>query len=284
MQADDTVTPVLAHIQANLDQDLSLEALASRAGYSPFHFHRAFETATGETLKAYTQRVRLERAAFRLLFHGGRLIDIAADCGFANPETFSRAFRRRFGTSPSRFKSDRRAKLTEWKRTLRAVEPNRPELSATKFVRLREMHFAFIRHIGPYETVDHRIFDELLAWHGDRTEFGPPLLFGIGHDSPETTDPSQLRFDAALLVPGPFHAGGRIGHEVLSGGSMMMTSHAGPLASVGDAYGTIFGRLMAMKDISIVGLPAIEVYHTTRIDPDLALTNTDIYIPVEKRS
>jgi AraC family transcriptional regulator len=59
--------PVLVHIQANLDQDLSLEVLATRVQLSPFHFHRLFRSAVGETLKQYTQRLRLERAANRLI-------------------------------------------------------------------------------------------------------------------------------------------------------------------------------------------------------------------------
>ena len=54
--------PVLVHIQANLDQDLSLEVLAKRVRLSQFHFHRLFRSAVGETLKQYTQRLRLERS------------------------------------------------------------------------------------------------------------------------------------------------------------------------------------------------------------------------------
>jgi AraC family transcriptional regulator len=46
--------PVLVHIQANLDEDLSLDAVAKRAQLSPFHFHRLFRAAIGETLKQYT--------------------------------------------------------------------------------------------------------------------------------------------------------------------------------------------------------------------------------------
>jgi len=34
--------PVLVHIQANLDEDLSLDAVAKRVGLSSFHFHRLF--------------------------------------------------------------------------------------------------------------------------------------------------------------------------------------------------------------------------------------------------
>src|SRR6185295_8417384 len=96
--------PVLVHIQTNLDQDLSLEALANRAGLSPFHFHRLFRSAIGETLKQYTQRLRLERAAGRLVINDATILDVALDSGFQSHETFSRQFKRRFQVTPKSYR------------------------------------------------------------------------------------------------------------------------------------------------------------------------------------
>ena len=61
----DTFYRVLVHIQANLDDDLSLTRMAMFAGLSTFHFAREFTRAAGETPKQYTTRLRLERAALR---------------------------------------------------------------------------------------------------------------------------------------------------------------------------------------------------------------------------
>src|SRR5262245_3171798 len=97
--------PVLVHIQANLDQDLSLDALAKRVRLSPFHFHRIFRSTIGETPKQYTQRLRLERAANRLIVHDATILDIALDSGFQNHETFSREFKRRFQVTPSAYRN-----------------------------------------------------------------------------------------------------------------------------------------------------------------------------------
>jgi transcriptional regulator GlxA family with amidase domain len=60
------IIPALVHIQAHLDQDLSLDALADRVGLSKYHFHELFQHATGETPKAYVDRLRLEWAAVQL--------------------------------------------------------------------------------------------------------------------------------------------------------------------------------------------------------------------------
>lgn len=65
------------------------EALSRKAGLSPFYLQRLFEAAIGETPKAYTSRLRLERGAFRLLVHDSNVLDIALECGFQSHETFS---------------------------------------------------------------------------------------------------------------------------------------------------------------------------------------------------
>jgi AraC-like DNA-binding protein len=48
------VNRVIDHIEANIDQELSLKELADIAGFSSFHFHRIFGALVGETLRFYT--------------------------------------------------------------------------------------------------------------------------------------------------------------------------------------------------------------------------------------
>src|SRR5687767_15448511 len=89
------IIPALVHIQAHLDQDLSLDALASHVGLSKYHFHELFKSATGETPKSYVERLRLEWAAVQLRIRRVAVVDVALECGDRNHETFSRAFRGR---------------------------------------------------------------------------------------------------------------------------------------------------------------------------------------------
>jgi AraC family transcriptional regulator len=85
--------------------DVSLEALARRAGWSAFHLHRAFRRVVRETPKQYTQRVRHERAAARLAATRDSVLRLALGTGFASHEVFTRAFRRRFGRSPAEYRA-----------------------------------------------------------------------------------------------------------------------------------------------------------------------------------
>jgi AraC family transcriptional regulator len=85
----------------------SLKRIAQRAGWSPFHLQREFLKFTGESPKRFTQRVRLEYAAARLLASEEPVARIAHAAGFASHEVFTRAFRRAFGCVPGRYRSRR---------------------------------------------------------------------------------------------------------------------------------------------------------------------------------
>ena len=75
------------------------------AGLSPYHFHRMFKRAFGETPMQCLQARRLD-AARRLLSSSDRPVTlICFDVGFESLGSFSWLFRRRFGLSPRRFRA-----------------------------------------------------------------------------------------------------------------------------------------------------------------------------------
>lgn len=279
--------PVLVHIQAHLDGNLSLAALSQQAKLSPSHFHRVFKAALGETLNQYVTRLRVERGAFLLLLHDERLLDIALDCGFHNHETFIRAFRRVLGKTPGEYREWIRQQVFERHPPARATSSQAApgfELSPTKIVRLRSMHLACLRHIGPYESVPNTLFDTLEQWAAQQRLPGPRVWLGIGHDAPIATPAEHLRFDAALLVPAPFEPNHDIGYQSLAGGEFAVTTHTGSFETLPAAYAAIFPRVIALPSHRLIGLPAIEIYHSSSIDTQLRLNQTDIYLPVARES
>lgn len=280
----ETLTPLLIHIQANLDHDLCLAALGSKANLSPAHLQRMFKAAVGETPKTYVTRLRVERAAFCLLAHESKVAQIAADCGFRNQETFIRAFRRRFGKSPREYRTTVRAEATVRNEARReSLVGRRFELSTTRLIDIRPTHLAFRRHVGPYDDVPESIFHDLERWATKSRLRGPRIWMGIGHDAPNATLPEQLRFDAALVVPGPFEPNGSIGYQFLPGGPHAVTTHAGPYETLGAAYAIIFPRLAAFENYHTVGLPAVEFYHAAKVNVHFALNHTDICLPMRRR-
>lgn len=85
-------------------QGWTLERIANEARLSKYHFLRTFEQVTGLTPHQYLRRLRLRKAATRLLAEPGNVLDVALDCGFGDLSNFNRAFRVEFGMSPRAFR------------------------------------------------------------------------------------------------------------------------------------------------------------------------------------
>ena len=86
------------------DHDTDGEVLASRVHLSRFHFDRLVSAAAGEPPATLRRRILLERAAYRLITTGDELLPIALDAGYSSHEAFTRAFRRAYGETPSRWR------------------------------------------------------------------------------------------------------------------------------------------------------------------------------------
>jgi AraC family transcriptional regulator len=109
-----------AFIDAHLSETLAPQALSERFGYSYYHFCHVFRAVNGMAVCEYVRERRLHRSARELL--GGKSVTEAAmDCGFDTPSGFTRAFIRRFGTSPSEYKQ---------KGGMRFLEPEMKKMAA----------------------------------------------------------------------------------------------------------------------------------------------------------
>lgn len=283
MDAD--LLPVLVHIQAGLDTDLSAVTLAARAGMSESALHRRIVEATGETPRQHVERLRLERAASQLMLRRSSILDVALDNGFASHEVFTRAFRRHFAVSPSQW----RDRHTAGGLGQRARQPGLSEtmegasLSTTRVVELRPIEVAFLRHVGPYEQVDGGMWGRIrdrLAELGRSTD-GLPL--GIAHDPPHITPPERCRFDAAWTIDEDLPPECGLGQQPIAGGTYALTTYVGPFHLIGRAYEAIGERLMAHPEMLVVG-SSIEWYRTGSIDEQTYLNQVDITFPVTARA
>jgi AraC-like DNA-binding protein len=90
-------------MDARFAEPLDLDALASVAGYSRYHFAREFRDAFGETPGAYLSRRRVERAKDLLAHANLTVTEVCMVVGFSSLGSFSRRFRALVGCSPSEY-------------------------------------------------------------------------------------------------------------------------------------------------------------------------------------
>ena len=96
---------VKAFIEAHLDEDLDLQALADVAGLSRFHFSRAFQQTTGFSPYLFVTRTRIDRAKVALTQTNTSMAEVARAHGYNSAAQFSSAFRKTTGVCPRAWRS-----------------------------------------------------------------------------------------------------------------------------------------------------------------------------------
>jgi AraC-like DNA-binding protein len=180
-----------------LGEPIGLADLARAAGLSRFHFHRLFRQSVDESVIAFVERLRLERAALLLLADEIPITELAWEVGFRNPETFARRFRARFAVSARDY---RRHQHELWGRLGLAagVDPGGPG-GPIQVDELPALEIAFERTIAPPHDDEGFTFDTAAAPWSD-LERVSPVLVGRTLDAPGITPPGRVRLDRGVVV------------------------------------------------------------------------------------
>ncbi|WP_413739720.1 helix-turn-helix domain-containing protein [Sodalis sp. RH14] len=109
MTYDDIISDLLNWLESHIDQQLSLDAIAAKAGYSKWHLQRIFLKITGSKLGTYVRERRLSKAALALYHSSRSILDIALEYGFDSQQSFSRAFKKQFLITPDQYR-----KMADW--------------------------------------------------------------------------------------------------------------------------------------------------------------------------
>ena len=98
--SDSQIEELLRYINHNLTEDLSIETLARKYYLSKYHMMRKFKEETGYTIHNYIISKRLLLARTKIS-EGIPILKAAQLSGFSDYTTFSRAYKKQFGTAPS---------------------------------------------------------------------------------------------------------------------------------------------------------------------------------------
>ncbi len=92
------------YIRSNYARDLSLDEVSRQLNISSYYFSKVFKEGTGENFVEYLNKVRIESAKKLLLESDYSIKSICAMIGYADPNYFSRSFKKYVGTTPTEFK------------------------------------------------------------------------------------------------------------------------------------------------------------------------------------
>ena len=280
------IKKVTNYIQTHLDDELDVVQLAKVAGYSHFHFCRIFKANMGESVMSYTTRLRLERASKDLCSANKSIIEVALDAGFQTPTGFLKAFKLRFGTTPTEYKSSSRILLKGYK----DINMNTPEIVTRESVAV-----VFAQELGEYtisSDIAWKRLSEMMYGLKDKFEKTPPKIeinlvkgeaeaLGICHDNPQAIKEEDIRYDAAL-------AWGEKETEVLSEYGFETKTIAGEKYAKVEYVGASNGEKTWYGLYSWIGEngytvrdePAFEKYLNGDSETDLEKLEVEVYIPI----
>jgi AraC family transcriptional regulator len=278
------VAPLLADVGQSLDQDMSLGSLARDFGASPFQFHRFFSATVGETPKQHVSRLRLERAAYKLAITEETVLNIGLSVGFNTHETFSRAFRRRFGAPPSAYRRRAKAMQRERMERNRAFRGDGCLISEVRFETVRPAPALAIRHVGAYSGLDEatrrRLWDEILAWAAGAGVACSPLRIGLFPDDPTMTPAELQQSDLCIPITAKAQGSGRIRPIQLTGGWYGIIDHLGPGGTVGQAYRNLADGIRASGRYVLREEPPIHVFLPSCAEDADGFSRSKVMFPV----
>lgn len=234
------INKIFDFIEANLEKPMTLEELATVAGFSKYHFNRIFRAMVGETPFQFILRLRLEKAAsFIAIDNQESIAELAFKCGFSGISVFSRSFKKHFGISASQYKKEKleKSNLSQLESNLTQPEKRaisyfcpeqqtikwRTKMEINKGVEVKkwpEMTVAYIRSMGAYDG-NHALYqshqDKLFAWAGARNLLGGKdfKYLTLYHDNPKVALSDNLRMSLCITVPAETKVEGEIGKMII---------------------------------------------------------------------
>lgn len=97
----ESISEAINYIEENITEDLTIEDITKQAGISPFYFQKGFAMLCGFTIGEYIRKRRLSLAGNDLINSNQKIIDIALKYGYDSPDSFTKAFTRFHGVTPT---------------------------------------------------------------------------------------------------------------------------------------------------------------------------------------
>lgn len=236
------ILDVCLMVESDAEYPHTVDTLAEYSGLSKYHFQRVFSKVVGQSPMAYLRRLRLERAAYALKHSDWPVIDVALDAGFESHAGFTHAFTKLYGCSPSEFRSNHLVR-PYLRLAPRSQTPADPAALAAcpltvRIERLPTWRVALKRFVGPTEKMP-AVWQEMKAWCKRRGLLnGETIFLGLHHDDWKPEDPTQYRYDAAVVVDAAFEPDEEANMTFLSGGETAIVNFSGSLNQMDNAWRT----------------------------------------------
>lgn len=270
------VNRAVDYISEHLSAPINLYDLAVEVNISGFHFHRIFKAMMSESPGEYIQRLRFERAVFKLQTTKQTVAEIAEQTGYQSPHALTKAFKKRFGIPPAAFRA-RPSELSV------SIEPiGNMEL----IPQIREIDSKVVvttRVDNPYEKADAftRAWKKLITFMNlDGIPDGNREYLSLSRDVSSITRPELCRMYVCISNTEGIKPKGEFGVQTIEGGLYAIFKHKGAYDDLDKLYCNIYRNWIPYSEYELRDIAFFEKYMNspdTVSDEELI---TEVYIPI----
>lgn len=284
MQTQD-LQKLLEHIEAHLEQSLSVGELADQAGYSRWHFQRVFVAVTGLSPAGYIRARRLSEAARYLRETHCEILPLALRYGFESQAAFTRAFRQHFGLTPGAARSSNSQLTLQQPLQILTffggpmLKPDFVTEPPRTVVGFRGRFMSALSPAANNLDVIPGLWQQLFPRISEIQSADPELSLGVILAEPDCE--GELDYLAGKPVTDTDNIPEGMVALELPGGLYARFTHTGPLSEIRTTMSRIYTEWAPQSGCEFDQRPDLEVYDH-RFRPDLGQTTFDVLVPVKR--
>lgn len=289
MEYNKIIGEAIVFIENHLYEPLSAAMVADSVSYSYYHFHRYFSIAMGETVGSYIRGRRLTQAGYDLVHSQKKILDIALSLYFESAESFTRAFKKKYGLTPREYRKNGVDVLiaSHPAVTQDAVSADhyaclRPDIVVIAPKRIAGISFKM--SISDNQSIE--MWDKLNALLSTQPlipltnnrysfyEAGIECQRSTFHESSETRTFIGIEWGSGQMPKG-------MREKQFSGGKYARFVHKGTIETLIDTYRYIWGVWFPQSGYELAERDDFECYTDQFLDPLDDRSEIEIYFPIQ---
>lgn len=281
-----SINKVMDYIDLNYSKTIELKDLEDISGFSKYHFHRLFKSLVNETIHHYINRIKLEKAAVKLMDSKETLTSIGLAHGFSDGAAFSNSFKKFFLVSPSAYRNN--SKNSQDKKKIKMYDGHMKDsykLIEEKQIYKKKQKLAYIRKTGAFEG-DYKFFLEpykaINDWRKNQ-KFLEKFISDdimIYHDPLMISDDKTLRVSIGVTVPDSSE-NNEMNYINLSGGNYLVTAFEVQNHGYSSAWQSAYKILTGHDKMKLREDYAYELYPKEGYNKITQGTLVEIWLPIE---
>ncbi|MGG6229773.1 AraC family transcriptional regulator [Tenacibaculum sp. SDUM215027] len=276
---------LLDFLEERFKTSIDIHEIEDISFYSYRNINRIFLALQHETIGQFLKRRKLEKAAEYLKFSDNEISDIALEIGYSDVAAFSKAFKKYFHCTPSRFRSSYTLQQKITNQILEKSNEKNESLLKFEIETLPTFQMLYLQYQGTYENVKgiEKTWKQLLKYadkHNLLTD--KTIVLGEVLDDDEITESINCRYNAGIILTEAqkIEVEGTFKVKEVTSQKYAKFIHKGSHKSCFETYNTIYAHWIYEVQLEFADAPTLEFYLNDEENTSQEELITEIYIPV----